>query len=164
VQAWLPPGSSFEVTTINNWDKPAEPLRVEGTVKISAFGSAIGHRMLVPATVFHEGYSTAFVTTKRVNMIYFHVPFEETDEITFHAPAGFKIETIPDEKKINPGAVSYEMSGTKTGDTVELKRRLRVNAIVVAVESYPALRSFFAGVKNNDDGQIVLRNAESASN
>jgi hypothetical protein len=32
------------------------------------------------------------------------------------------------------------------------------------VESYPALRSFFAGVKNNDDGQIVLRNAESASN
>jgi hypothetical protein len=164
VQAWLPSGSSFEVTTINNWDNPAEPLRAEGTVKIPAFGSAIGHRMLVPATVFHEGYSTAFVTAKRVNMIYFHVPFEETDEITFHAPAGFKIETIPDEKKINPGAVSYEMSGTKTGGTVELKRHLRVNAIVVPVESYPALRSFFAGVKNNDDGQIVLRNAESASN
>ena len=55
-------------------------------MKIPGLGSAIGHRMLVPATIFHEAYSTAFVTTKRVNMVYFHVPFEETDDMTFHAP------------------------------------------------------------------------------
>lgn len=163
ILAWLPSGASFEVTTITNWDKYAEPLRVEGKVQIPGFGSAIGHRMLVPATVFHEGYSTAFVTAKRVNMVYFHVPFEETDDITFHAPAGFKIETVPPEKKIDPGAVSYQLAGTQTGNAAEVKRHLRVNAILVPVEHYPALRAFFAGVKTNDDAQIVLRNAESAS-
>ena len=164
VLAWLPSGSSFEVTAIHDWDKSSEPLRVEGTMKIPTLGSAIGHRMLVPATIFHEGYSTAFVTTKRVNMVYFHVPFEETDDITFHAPAGFKIETVPDEKKINPGAVSYERSATQAGNVAEVKRHLRINAVVVPVESYPALRAFFAGVKANDDAQIVLRNAESNGN
>jgi transglutaminase-like putative cysteine protease len=163
ILAWLPSGSTFEVTSISNWDKIAEPVRVEGTVKIPSLGSAIGHRMLVPATVFHEAYSTAFVTTKRVNIVYFHVPFEETDTLTFRAPAGFKIETVPGEKKINPGAVSYEISGTQTAGAAEVKRHLRVNAIIVPTEHYPALRAFFAGVKTNDDAQIVLRNAESAS-
>ena len=163
IQGWLPGGSSFEVTTISNWDNLTEPLKVEGKVKIPGLGSAIGHRMLVPATIFHGGYSTAFVATKRVNMVYFHVPFEERDDLKFRAPAGFQIETVPDEKKINPGAVSYEMSGSKAGDAAEIKRHLRVNAIIVPVEHYPALRAFFAGVKSNDDGQIVLRNAESAS-
>jgi transglutaminase-like putative cysteine protease len=163
ILAWLPSGSTFEVTSISNWDKIAEPVRVEGTVKIPSLGSAIGHRMLVPTTVFHEAYSTAFVTTKRVNIVYFHVPFEETDTLTFRAPAGFKIETVPGEKKINPGAVSYEISGTQTAGAAEVKRHLRVNAIIVPTEHYPALRAFFAGVKTNDDAQIVLRNAESAS-
>jgi len=78
------------------------------------------------------------VTTKRVNMVYFHVPFEETDDVTFHAPSGFKIETVPDEEKINPGAVSYERSATQAGNSAEVKRHLKVNAIVVPVESYPA--------------------------
>jgi uncharacterized protein DUF3857/uncharacterized protein DUF3858 len=164
VQERLPSGSTFEVTTITNWDKLGEPLRVEGTVTIPGFGSAIGHRMLVPATIFHEGYSTAFVTAKRVNMVYFPYPFEETDDLVVHAPAGFKVETAPEEKKINPGAVSYEISGTQTGNAAEVKRHLRVNAILVPVENYPRLRAFFAGVKTNDDAQIVLRNAESASN
>jgi hypothetical protein len=164
VLAWLPAGSAFEVTTITNWDKVEEPLRVEGTVMIPGLGSAIGHRMLVPATIFHEGYSTAFVTAKRVNMVYFPYPFEEFDDLTFHAPAGFKVETAPEEKKINPGAVSYEISGTRSGNVAEVKRHLRVNAILVPVENYPGLRAFFAGVKTNDDAQIVLRNAESASN
>ncbi|MGH9746991.1 MAG: DUF3857 domain-containing protein [Candidatus Acidiferrales bacterium] len=163
VLAWLPSGATFEVTTITNWDKCAEPLRAEGKVVIPGFGSAIGHRMLVPATIFREPYSTAFVTAKRVNMVYFHVPFEETDDMTFHAPEGFKIETVPAEKKIDPGAVSYQMSGTLAGNAAEVKRHLRVNAIIVPVEAYPALRAFFAGVKTNDDSQIVLRNAESAS-
>jgi hypothetical protein len=164
VLAWLPSGSTFEVTALRDWDKCSEPLSAEGTVKIPGFGSAIGHRMLVPATIFHERYSTAFITTKRVNMVYFHVPFEESDDITFHAPSGFKIETVPDEKKINPGAVSYERSATQAGNAAEVKRHLKVNAIVLPVESYPALRAFFAGVKANDDAQIVLRNAESNGN
>jgi len=164
VLAWLPAGSVFEVTTIGNWDKLTEPLRVEGTVKIPGLGSAIGHRMLVPATIFHERYSTAFVTTKRVNMVYFHVPFEEADDLTFHAPEGFKIETTPAEKKINPGAASYEMSTKQAGNAAEVTRRLKVNLILVPVETYPALRAFFAGVKTNDDAQIVLRNPESAGN
>ena len=163
VLGWLPPGSTFEVTTISNWDKLTEPVRVEGAVKIPGLGSAIGHRMLVPATIFHAGYSTAFVTTKRVNMVYFHLPFEENDDLTFRAPAGFKIETSPPEKKINPGAVSYELSSTQNGSSAEVKRHLRVNAIIIPVENYQGLRAFFAGVKTNDDAQIVLRNAESAS-
>jgi Domain of Unknown Function with PDB structure (DUF3857)/Domain of Unknown Function with PDB structure (DUF3858)/Transglutaminase-like superfamily len=164
VLAWLPAGSVFEVTTIGNWDKLTEPLRVEGTVKIPGLGSAIGHRMLVPATIFHERYSTAFVTTKRVNMVYFDVPFEEADDLTFHAPVGFKIETAPAEKKINPGGASYEMSAKQAGNAAEVTRRLKVNLILVPVENYQALRAFFAGVKTNDDAQIVLRNAESTGN
>ena len=60
--------------------------------------------------------------------------------------------------------MSYERSAAQAGDAAEVKRHLRISAIVVPVESYPALRAFFAGVKANDDAQIVLRNAEANGN
>ena len=65
----------------------------------------------------------------------------------------------------NPGAHDHVLfSRMWQFPAVEVKRHLRVNAIIVPVENYSGLRAFFAGVKTNDDAQIVLRNAESASN
>lgn len=164
IQAWLPPGSTFDVTAVSNWDKVGEPIHVEGPFKIPVLGSAIGSRMLVPATIFQPPYARTFVPTKRVNLVYFHFPFEFTDDVKFRAPKGFKVETTPVAKKLSPGAVFYEIASTGEGDAVEVKRRLVVNSIVIPVDKYAALRAFFLGVKANDEAQIVLQHPESAAN
>jgi len=141
------------------------PLHVEGTVKLPAFGSPVGRRMLVPATIFLAAQHKAFESAIRHNAVYFRFPNEEIDDVKFQGPAGYKIETVPAAKTIKPGAVvSYEISASQQGSEAEVKRHLVINGLMFPVEYYASLRSFFNTVKSNDEVQIVLQNAESAKN
>lgn len=163
IQNSLPGGAVFELTKLADWDDVNKPLVVEGTVKMSGFGSAVGRRMLIPATIFVEPVAKSFETSRRVNMVYFHYPYEHTDELQFRAPAGYTVETLPAAQDVNPGAVRYEMSMTQQSGSATVKRRLLVNAILIPVQSYGALRQFFNTVKSDDEAQVVFQNAQTAS-
>lgn len=165
IKDWLPAGSTFELVRIDNWDRTDLPLHVEGTVKLSAFGSPVGRRLLIPATVFLAPQNKAFQTAVRHNAVYFRYPNEEIDDVKFQAPAGYKIETVPAPKEIKPGTVvSYEISASQQGSQAEVKRRLVINGLLFPAQYYASLRSFFNTVKSNDEEQIVLQNSESAKN
>ncbi|HYA89293.1 MAG TPA: DUF3857 domain-containing protein [archaeon] len=164
IQNSLPSGAVFELTKLADWDDVNKPLVAEGTVKMTNFGSAVGRRMLVPATIFTEPVAKSFETSHRVNMVYFHFPYEHTDELKFHAPAGFTVETLPAPQSVNPGVVKYAMSITKEADGVTVKRQLLVNAVLIPVTSYGALRQFFNTVKSDDEAQLVFQNSQNASN
>lgn len=165
IKGWLPAGSNFELTKIDNWDKTDMPLHVEGTMKLPAFGSPVGRRILIPATTFVAPQHKAFESAIRHNAIYFRFPNEEIDDVKFQGPAGYKIETVPAAKAIKPGTVvSYEISASQQGSQVEVKRHLVINGLMFPLEYYASLRSFFNTVKSNDEVQIVLQNAESAKN
>jgi hypothetical protein len=164
IKAGLPPGSIFKVTSISNWDKLDEPLSVAGTLKITGLTTATGRRILLPATPFQTPEFRAFVPEKRENIIYFHYPYEELDEVKVRAPAGYKIETVPPAEKINPGRMSYTIVATQDGETIEVKRHMTVDGIIFPVRAYPALRTFFGNVKSGDEAQIVLQNSNAAKN
>jgi hypothetical protein len=159
----LPPGSTFEITKVANWDDSAAPLRVEGNVTVPEFGSPVGHRMLVPIALFRSSYEASFNAEHRVNLIRFSYRFEQLDDIKIHGPAGFKFAALPPKKSINAGSsMSYEISATEQGDAVEVKRNFTLSEIGFTADSYDALRSFFGNMKSNDAVQLVLENAGAA--
>lgn len=162
VKRWLPRDSTFELTTISNWDNTAEPLRVEGSLKLPSMGAAAGHRILLPADLFPAAYAQVFLSEKRINSVIFPYPFQETDTLRFHAPAGYKIEAVPEVKKVDVGAAKYNLSATQQNDTVEINRRLVFDGVAFPRDAYPALRQFFSVVKSCDSAQIVFQNAQSA--
>jgi hypothetical protein len=165
IQKWLPTGSTFEVTSVANWNATEEPLRVEGTLTVPAMGAPVGHRMLVPVALFQTSFAKSFEPENRVNQVFFSFRYEEIDDFKIHAPAGFKIETIPSKKVINPGtSMSYEISPAQQGEGAEVKRHFILSEIHFPRDSYSALRSFFNNVKSNDEAQLVLQNAENAKN
>jgi Domain of Unknown Function with PDB structure (DUF3857) len=164
IKRWLPDGANFEVTAITNWDNNELPLHVEGKVTIPNLGTSAGHRMLVPVSFIQARQAAAFHPEKRVNPIQFQSPYEEIDDTKIHVPVGYKIEATPPNRKVAPGVVSYEISATQQGDVVEAKRLLVIGGPNFPVTSYPALRAFFNTVKTDDDTQIVLQNAETATN
>jgi len=165
VKSWLPGDSTYEVTSIANWDDTSVPLHVEGTVTVPGMGSVTGHRMIVPLTVFVTSFSKSFETEKRINPVHFNFRYEEMDDVKIHGPAAYKIETVPPRKVINPGtAMSYEISPSQQGDSLEVKRRLTVSDIHYPADSYAALRSFFNLAKSDDQAQVVLQNAETSKN
>ncbi len=165
IRGWLSSGATIELADVKNWDDNAAPLVIDATVKIPGLGTPMGRRMLVPATIFQAYQVASFETAKRSNPVYFSFPYEETDDVKLHVPAGFKIETIPASKKVSPGAaVSYDLSAAQEQAAIEVKRHLAVGGCLYSAQSYGAFRAFFDTVKSDDESQIVLQNAETAKN
>lgn len=162
IKSWLPAGSTFEVTKISNWEEMAEPLRVEGTLKIPGLTSSTGRRILTPLALFEAPQAKGFQPPKRVNAIYFHYPFEEVDEVDLRVPPGYEIEILPPARKSSPGPISYEISATQGSDKVKVERRLMVNATYIDAKYYPTVRTFFGSVKSNDEALIVLQRSDAA--
>jgi hypothetical protein len=159
----MPAGATFELTSIANWDDASLPLRVEGTIAAPKMGSTSGRRLIVPIALFQTSFKTTFEPQRRANPVYFSFRFEEKDDVKIHCPAGYKIETIPPRKVINPGtAMAYEITPGEDGGGIEVKRHFALSDIHYPVDSYAALRSFFNLVKSDDEAQVVFQNVETA--
>jgi hypothetical protein len=157
IKGWLAVDSTFEVTSITNWDQTDAPIHVEGTVKVPALASGTVQRMMLPLDIFQTTEVGYFQSQKRVNEVDFQYPYEKVDDLVFHCPLGYKAQSVPNPQKISPGPVVYEISAVPQPDGVEVKRQLTINGIRYPKESYPALRSFFSMVKSNDSAQVMFQ-------
>lgn len=157
LQNQLAGGATITVAKIDNWDDLSKPIHVEATVKASGFATSMGHRLLVPSLLFHETTVKDFQAQKRSNAIYFTYPYEVSDTVTIHVPAGFSVESLPPSKTPSPGAISYDFTPVKEGNTVVTKRHLAEDGMLFDEKYYYALRAFFNSVKSNDDSEIVFQ-------
>jgi hypothetical protein len=164
IKRWLPADSIFELTKMANWDDTAQPLHVEGTVKIPNFSSTGGRLAAAPITLFQAQEVKWFASEKRVNSICFPFPYEELDDVTLHLPAGYKIDTVPSGQNFNRGVVSYDISTSQQADAVQVKRHLTVNGVMYPKDAYPAFRAFFGFVRTNDNSHIMFKDTEAAKN
>jgi len=162
IKGWLPLGATFEVSKISNWDVNDQPVRVEGSLTIPSFGSGAQRRMIMPLEIFEPMQTRTFASEKRFNAVYLHYPYEESDDIKLHMPAGYKSESLPADRKVDLGAVTYDISATAQGDSIEVKRHLAVKGLAFSKDEYSVLRRFFGAVKTYDGAQMVLQNAQSA--
>jgi hypothetical protein len=164
IKTWLPAGSEFELSKITNWDENSQPVHVEGTLKIPSYSTSASQRMLMPLEVFQMTQMREFASEKRVNVVYFHYPYEEIDDVKLRFPAGYKVEGVPPARKVDLGAVSCEISATAQDGSVEVKRHLAQKNLIFTKDEYQVVRRFFGTVKTNDNAQILLQNAQSALN
>ena len=157
IKGWLTADSTFEVTSITNWDNTDDPLHVEGALKVPSLATGSVQRMLMPLDLFQTTEVGYFQSQKRTNEVDFPYPYEKVDDLVIHIPLGYKVQAVPNPQKISPGPVSYEISAAQQSAGVEVKRQLMVSGIRYAKESYPGLRNFFSVVKSNDDAQVMLQ-------
>ena len=159
IKSWLSSGTTFELADITNWDQSDQPLHAEGTVKLAVFATAAGRKLLVPADPFFTRQVRQFERQTRTNNIYFDYPYEETDDVKFHAPAGYAVQAAPKAQKLDQGAALYEIAATQQPDGIDVTRHLVVNGVLFAKDAYPVFRSFFNTVKANDQSAFVLQNS-----
>jgi Domain of Unknown Function with PDB structure (DUF3857) len=164
IESWLPVGSVFRISKISNWENNDQPIEVEGALTISSFTTSASQRMLMPIEVFQMTQMREFSAEKRVNVVYFHYPYEEIDDVKVRFPAGYKVEGLPPARNVNLGAVSCEITATEQGSGVEIKRHLTQRNLIFTRDEYPVLRRFFGTVKANDNAPMVLQNSTSAKN
>jgi hypothetical protein len=165
IKDWLPSSAKFDLISITGWDDASVPLEVQGKLRLSGMGEAVGRRLLLPVGLYEAGQRQLFDASARKQDIYFHYRYQDVDDITIQMPAGVQAGTLPAPQVLDPGGqLRYEISAKQEGNSLHVHRQLVVGGILYPAGSYSAIRHFFSAAKSNDEQQLVLQATASGSN
>jgi len=158
---------AIEVDLMNkpDWTGSETPLVAEFNVKIPAWASNAGKRVLLSAGVFTAVEKHIFEHANRVHPIYFEYPYDKEDDVTIELPPGWQVSSVPPPQSKDGHVVAYSMKVENGKNTLHLTRKLTVDCMILDPKYYGALRNFFEVVRTGDEEQIVLQpGVASASN
>ncbi len=128
-------------------------LRVSGNL-----GSVTGKHIFLPGLFFESRAKHPFVAQdKRETPIDVHFPRDEEDDVTYHLPSGYTLETPP--TNAGAGWAGHALMSTTfktTGDSVNALRSFIYIFTVLEPSEYPDLHDFFLKVATADQTQLIL--------
>jgi hypothetical protein len=135
-------------------------LKVSGQL-----GSATGKRFFLPGMFFESRAKHPFVANERREIpVDVHYPQRTVDDVTYHLPDGFAVESAPQAATI-PWASSaqFRVASKSDKDKVEIARSLAFNFTLVEQKDYADLHNFYQKVATADQQQLVLARAAQAA-
>lgn len=153
----LPVGALVKMTSAQGWEGSDDPLVVHYSVEVPGYATVAGKRFLMPAYLFRPTHKNAFQHADRKYPVYFPYPFGEFDSINTKLPAGYSIESVPDQQNAGVGYAKYVSVTQFDGMQLVTQRKLLFNGIYVDQAKYGELKSFFNKVQTGDEQQAVLR-------
>jgi hypothetical protein len=126
--------------------------------------TATGKHVFLPELFFESHASHPFVSQdKRTTPVDVHYPKVEQDEVTYHLPAEFVVETPAVPANINwPNRAVFKDSSTVKGADVTIKRILGYNFTLLEPKEYGDLHDFYQKVAAADQQQLVLTRSSAA--
>jgi len=158
----IPVAAEVELTNHPAWDSSEPTLVAEFSVKVPGWVAGAGHRALVPVGFFSGTEKHLFDHADRVHPIYFSFPFERLDDINLVLPLGWQISTLPNPRKVDLKAVTYDLEAENAKGSLHLKRVLNVDVVLLDAKFYSTLRGFFQVVRTTDEEQAILQTAGAA--
>jgi hypothetical protein len=147
----VPTGIDVKLTNTPDWNGSESPLIAEFEVRVPGWAAGAGSRALMPMGLFSGSEKHMFV-----HPVYFGYPYRHVDEITIELPQGWQTNAVPKARAVDINVLSYNSSAQATGGTLNLKRELTLNTILVQQKHYTQLRDFYQAVRAGDEDQIVI--------
>jgi hypothetical protein len=148
--------ATVKLSGSDGWDKTGTPLRLDYEISIPSYAASAGRRTIVPLGVLHTTDINPFSSPRRVSPIYFNYPSETYEDIRVELPAQLQTDALPEDRKVNLGAVKYEFTVKKDAGMLEIKRARQVQTVLVGANEYQTLRNYFTQVLSGDSQQITL--------
>ncbi|HEY2467013.1 MAG TPA: DUF3857 domain-containing protein [Terracidiphilus sp.] len=127
-------------------------------------GTTTGKRFFLPGLFFEAHAAHPFVAeAKRTMLVDVHYPSMETDEVTYHLPAGFAVETAPQTADVAwPQHAMLKVVTKVNGTNVTVTRAVAFNFSLLPAKDYGDLHDFYQKVATADQQQLVLTHAQVA--
>jgi hypothetical protein len=127
-------------------------------------GSATGKRVFLPGLFFEAHARHPFVAQdKRTTLVDVHYPKMEDDQVTYHLPTGFAVETAPQTADISwPSHAVFKVKTSVSGNDVTVVRAVAFNFAVLPSKDYGDLHDFYQKIATADQQQLVLTRAQVA--
>jgi hypothetical protein len=132
---------------------------VSGTI-----GTLTGKRFLLPGLFFESGGKHSFVAQdKRAMPIDVHYAKADQDEVSYHLPAGFAVESAPQADRIVwPDHAEMKITSRTKGDTVVVARSMAYNFVMLDSKEYDSLHGFYQKTASADEQPLVLIRSQAA--
>jgi transglutaminase-like putative cysteine protease len=137
-----------------------------GIVKISGnMGTATGKRVFLPGVFFESRARHPFVAQEtRMTAVDMRFPEMIQDDVTYHLPDTFTVESSPTETKLPwAGHALLQIKSTANKNDIEVVRAFIRGFALLEPKDYPALRDFYQKVTTADQQQLVLTAAAPAA-
>jgi hypothetical protein len=153
----LPDGIEEEFDHFSGLDDPN--VNFAGIANISGnLGTTTGKRAFLPAMFFESRGNHPFVAQdKRTTPIDVHFARMEQDDVTYHLPPGFSVESAPQTADLTwPDHAVLRVVNTTQNGSVQIKRALAHNYTLLDPKEYADLHGFYQKVATADRQQLVL--------
>jgi transglutaminase-like putative cysteine protease len=163
LESWMPGGTQVEIKSLAGVDNGEVPLKITASVD-GHIGNSVGSRVMLPGALFESNSKPAFPHEKRDRAVYF--PYSEfvQDAVRYTLPAGYTIESVPQETARFQNLAAYSLKSTVVGNTVTLRRDFILADLYYPLADYPAFRAFYGDFEHKDHNSVVLkRTNETAS-
>ena len=130
-----------------------------GVLKISGnIGAASGKHLIFPAFFFESRAKHPFVAQeKRITSVDLHYAKTEQDDVTYHMPSGYTIESAPESSEDTwLDHASLQIVITAKEDSFEVERILTRNFHLLRPGEYSDLHDFYLKLATADQQQLVF--------
>ncbi len=159
----LPEGARAEFDHFEALDDPKATLvafvRLNGSI-----GAQTKNRLVVPDLLFEAHAQHAFVSQEHrqtdVDLQFAHL---DEDDITYHLPAGSKVEGAPQQTSISwPGHSLFKMEAKERPGEIEIQRSLAYGFSRAEAKDYGELHDFSQKVETADQQVMLIEKSSSA--
>lgn len=163
IQADLPDGVEAVFDRFQALGDPSNALIAIVNVS-GSIGSATGKHFFLPGLFFQSRANHPFVAQdKRTIPVDVHFPELDQDEVTYHLPPGFSIESTPQDANTTwPIHALLKIHSSAKDSTVTVFRTLAYNFTLLDPKEYTDLHDFYLKVAAADQQQLVLTRAPAA--
>ena len=126
-----------------------------------SIGTPTGKRMILPGLFFETRAKHPFVAQdKRTTPIDVHFPRLESDDVVYHLPPGYTVESAPHTADVTwPGSALLRINSAAKEDQLEVGRTFARNFTLLGPQDYSNLHDFYLKLAAADQQQIVLSRA-----
>jgi hypothetical protein len=159
----LPGNSEVSLTNSPDWDNGEQPLVAQFHVSF-AFAVAAGKRLMLQQQLFQINEKPRFPANDRKNAVYFHLPWQEADEVHITIPAGMEVESLaPDDMVKLPYAIYKVQHKKEAPNTIFTRRDFIMGQGVFLPNEYKQIKTFFDKVKADDEQPALVRFSQNAA-
>lgn len=151
-------GAEIKVTAIAGLDDPDAPLDITCSLRWEGFAVKTKDRLIVRPLPFRMEAVTPFPAEKRRRAVYFPRLWQELDQMVITWPEGYELEGATPLSPVTTSVLHYKVELSSEADKRRLhaRRTFESSLVVLPVDKYEPLRSFYDHVTRGDQVEAVL--------
>ena len=159
----LPQGIAGEIADVQGLGTSAGYVSVSARIS-GRLGTVTGRRVLIPAFFFSARGVEQFVSEeKRESPVDLHYAEQVIDDVVYHLPAGFSVESVPPPTQLPwPEHAALVVKTQTAPGVIDIKHIFARASVLLDAKEYSALRDYYQKVAVTNQQQIVLSAAAGA--